>query len=121
MPTDVRLVWNGEKISAQIHSAIDRRLDSAAIHLVNVAKQSLSTHYPPASQPGYPPHKRSNRLRGSVTWAPNGRFVRRVGTNVWYGKRLEEGDSGVEARPWLRPAFMAERLKMERIIGAPIL
>jgi hypothetical protein len=27
----------------------------------------------------------------------------------------------VEARPWLRPAFMAERLKMERIIGAPIL
>lgn len=117
---DVTFQWHGNAIMVQVKTATKQRLKASAIVVANRAKELISTAYPPASSPGEPPAKRSGHLRRSVATEPGDGLTYRVGTGVWYGRRLELGDSGVEARPWLRPALMQSQQKIEAILGAPI-
>lgn len=57
---------------------------------------------------GQGPHVRTGRLRASITWqvaddAP-GLYVD-AGTNVPYGRYLEEGTDRMRPHPWARPAL----------------
>jgi hypothetical protein len=117
---DVQLKWFGDQISARLKSELTKRIYTSCIVLSNAAKQSLGQPFPPSSSPGQPPHRRTGRLRASVAYEVDG-MTGRVGTNVQYGRWLELGTSRVDARPWLRPALMSSRQKIERILGAPIL
>lgn len=67
-------------------------------------KRRISEPYPPASDPGEPPHRRSGRLAedaGSVVVVDEGSKTVTVncGTDVFYGEYLEEGTDRMEPRP----------------------
>ena len=57
---------------------------------------------------GQGPHVRTGRLRSSITWQVDqdgrGMYVD-AGTNVPYGRYLEEGTDRMRPFPWLRPAL----------------
>lgn len=59
---------------------------------------------------GYGPHVRSGRLRSSITWQVSqdglGLYVD-AGTNVPYGRYLEEGTPKMRPHPWALPALDA--------------
>ena len=60
---------------------------------------SVSMDYPPASEPGDPPHRRSGDLQASFrTLALMDRLEIRMKS---YGKLLEEGTSRMAARPFI--------------------
>lgn len=95
--------------------ALDRFLLRQALMIERHAKLSMGgggkPHQP--SRPGEPPHVDTGRLRASITHegpqpsdTGNEREVR-VGTNVNYGRFLEQGTRFIEPRPWLRPAFLS--------------
>lgn len=62
-----------------------------------------------SSLPGQPPGVRTGRLRGAQNWAQLGKGRWAFGTDVKYGRYLEEGTSRMAARPYLTLA--AKRLK----------
>lgn len=57
---------------------------------------------------GMGPHVRTGRLRASITWQVDtdslGLYVD-AGTNVPYGRYLEEGTDRMRPHPWARPAL----------------
>lgn len=119
MADGVRFVDHSAVVKARIEQAIHRRLEAAGIVVANRAKESLSAAFPPASSPGEPPAKRTGRLRASVATERVG-MTERVGTNVFYGKILEQGGHTIAARPWLRPALLHSQPRIQAILGAPI-
>jgi hypothetical protein len=118
MPAD--FTWNGPAVKARIEREMRRRLAASAILVSNRAKELVSSAYPPASSPGEPPAKRTGHLRRSIATEPGVGLTYRVGTSVFYGRVLELGGSQLAARPWLRPALMQSRPRIEAILGAPI-
>lgn len=61
---------------AQVERLLDRRLGAAVCELRDLAKQRLSTPYPPASQPLTPAHRRTGGLQEAV-------FAERTGPLEW--------------------------------------
>lgn len=117
---------------AAIVAEVDRRLTRAAVHLTGKVKEVLSVPAPrravigkrgkltgvryyvattPAT-PGAPPRKLSGRLRSSITWESISEVHKRVGTNVLYGKPLEN-----MGHLFLGITMNAEKATLERIIG----
>ena len=140
--------WYGQKFSRDLAAEERRRLERAAMVVEREAKRLLSVSgtgvwqgkgkykevvravkakgkkiygvFP--SRPGEPPHKQTGRLRASVThevmrWG--WRMVARVGTNVWYGKVLQHGNSRIKPRPWLDVALKRTTVQVKQILGAP--
>jgi len=73
------------------------------------------------SAPGEPPHVRTGTLRRSIgfeTFRIGRMFVGRVGTNLKYGRWLEEGTSRMAPRPYLRPALDSQRNRIVEEIEA---
>ena len=57
---------------------------------------------------GQGPRVRTGRLRSSITWAVDGDSLGLyvdAGTNVPYGRYLEEGTDRMRPYPWARPAL----------------
>lgn len=124
MADGVSLKWHGAIIAARIEAELNRRLARSAVRVANRAKELVSTPYPPASSPGEPPARRSGHLRRSIATEPGERLTYRIGTNVFYGRLLEQGYQGnftIAARPWLRRAFMECQPQIQSIMNAPIL
>ncbi len=152
-----RFVRRDKAALAVIHKVINARLDAAAIHLVNVIKESLShpgtavagrggyqrhefrttrdgrvirvlVNYRKGqriygytrSKPGDPPYKQTGHLRRSIAWERDG-DVRRVGTNLLYGKFLELGTRKMKARPFLRPSVTRATPAIRRIIDSGLI
>lgn len=117
MPANFK--WDGEAVRARIEAEMGRRLDAAALALATEASRALSVPGPGPSTPPDPPHKQTGRGRASVATEPAGRFVRRVGTNVFYLRIHELGLHNFPARPWLRPALARSTAKIREILGRP--
>lgn len=107
------LVFYPERLRALVNSPAGgtaRDLARRALQVETAAKLNLSGPFPPASFPGEPPHLRTGRLRASVTWELGqdalGLYAA-VGTNVDYGRYLEDGTDRLAARPWLKSALAA--------------
>lgn len=63
---------------------------------------------------GQGPHVRTGRLRASITWQVDGDaggLYVDAGTNVTYGRYLEEGTDRMRPHPWAQPA-------LETVIGS---
>lgn len=63
---------------------------------------------------GQGPHVRTGRLRSSITWQVDGDaqgLYVDAGTNVVYGRYLEEGTDRMRPHPWARPA-------LETVVGS---
>ena len=84
--------WNGDDVIAAIRRDVNRRLDAAGFTLSGAAKENLSRAYPPASDAGEYPAKRTGHLRRNITHdVDRSALHMRWGTNVVYGKYLELG------------------------------
>lgn len=105
---DVKRLWTGDKLRAQIERAAGRGVQAAAIFLVARVKEVLSVPAPrriawhrskgvfvrsyqatTKATPGDPPRKLSGKLRASMNYAMEGTMRARVGTRIKYGRPLE--------------------------------
>ncbi len=71
------------------------------------------------SRPGEPPHKQTGHLARSIAWEVEGR-VARVGTNVKYGRMLEEGTANMSPRPYLHIGLADKILEIQYILSKPM-
>jgi len=131
--SNVKTKWHGEAVQRAIMLRSRKRLNRAAITLVNYLKRKVSIANAPRkktkrgytgkgpSSPGEYPHKLSGHLRRNITHDMEqfGDTVQaRVGTNVLYGKYLETGTrKGMKPRPWLMRGLMEIKTKLNSILG----
>lgn len=130
---DAITVWRASDVIASTRTKLIPAMARGAITVEDQAKRLLNRPQPTRtvrgrqygldpSAPGDPPKRVSSRLIKSVTHdkptIEGGDVVVRVGTNVVYGRRLELGYSGTDAkgrnihqapRPWLRRALAEKR------------
>ena len=102
---------------AGVHARLMQRFSAIGSLMVQDLKHTLSTPYPPASEPGQPPHKRSGRLYDSIRWetAASPQPTLWVGTSAYrwerggtpqtggYPRFLEWGTSLMEKHPFMQP------------------
>ena len=92
--------WYGEKVALAIGRHLRRNLAAAARVWVRHARAHVG-RTPGHSAPGGYPHKQTGDFRASITHEPDPvRLRERVGTNILYGRYLEEG-RGMAPRPWM--------------------
>ena len=94
-----------------LNPALQEAMLRVGARMVEAVTESISTAYPPPSEPGEPPHVRTGALLRSVridsseqeppsvTVAAGG-----AGTLVPYAAALEFGTSRMEPRPFMLPA-----------------
>lgn len=109
--------WKGDELKKLVKFDAAQRIEVAAILLKNAIKEDLSEPFPPASDEGEPPHKRTGRLRASMSHEVDKEaLTARVGSNVLYAKFLELGTVKMAARPFLRKAFNEHFDKLRAIM-----
>ncbi|MCK5020346.1 MAG: hypothetical protein KAS32_25130 [Candidatus Peribacteraceae bacterium] len=119
--------WDAKGIVDETYRKVYVRMESAATYVEGVAVNLISRDQPvrrskagnlyglDPAEPGTPPKVVTARLRQSVTHLverKRRKLIGMVGTNVPYGKDLEEG-----THPWLRPALLKSRTKLRKIFG----
>lgn len=124
--------WYGSQFMLEVEQAVEKGLDQLANDIVKAAQESMrqgkhGRDYRKAwrqegkkkapkgqnakgprnvsSAPGEAPAVQYGRLIGSVAFERPRRLLRRVGTNLDYGRFLELGTKRIQPRPWLRPAY----------------
>lgn len=125
--------WNPKAVTDVTHSVLERRMLKAMVFLTATIKKSISRtrplyrdaagelHGADPSKPGEPPKRVTDRLYQSITQEveTSGNFVTgRSGTNVQYAVDLELGNpsANLAPRPFLRPALMVEKSRIQRIL-----
>ena len=120
--------------SEMVHTSLGKAVTTACLIVERECKESMKnteidsgtvyhrgtvSHSP--SVPGSPPAIDTGRLVQSITHSVeevDGSTVEgRVGTNVVYGRMLEEGTSKMAPRPWLYPALAKKRDRIHQLIG----
>ena len=135
---NVKMKWHGERVERMILHGVSKNLDKAAMFWVRFAQQRMGVTQ--ISSPGNYPGKDSGHLRKNIAWEPVSQLVRRVGTNVEYGKYLEFGATikaktkkvltdgknffgkkvTIKPRPWMTLTNNLTRTKLAKIIGRKI-
>lgn len=98
------VVTESRTFIGQFERLLDRRLGAAVCELRDIAKASVGTPYPPASQPLTPPHRRTGGLQDAI-------FAERLGPLEW-----AFGVDAVAADPD-RPGANRERLGLWMELG----
>ena len=143
MARTTHLEWHGDAVKKALNASVERRLTLAAMSLQKFIRENLSVDQPkykpkkhktrprkgPAkyiglspSRPGEYPKRLSGQLLRSISWENVGKGVRRVGTNLRYGRWLETGTRKMLRRPWLSLAIRQHARFMQAILeaGAPL-
>ena len=103
--TAFRLRWRipPREIVSRLRIRSARALDKVAVELTSNIVHSLTEAYPPASEPGEPPHLRTGQLMGSVDWSSPDETTRRITASAPYAHFLEFGTEKMDERPFMRP------------------
>lgn len=124
-----------EEKSRQVHTSLGKAILESCRNVENTAKLGMTNtktdpmkayprqhgkkiHY--ASRDDEYPAVDTGTLRRSITHSvdiEDGETVGRVGTNLLYGKWLEESTSKMAARPWLSPSLNKNKDKIRQLIG----
>lgn len=124
-----------EEKSRQVHTSLGKAIIASCRNVENTAKLGMKEtktdpmkayprqhgkkiHY--ASAGGEYPAVDMGTLLRSITHSvdiEDGETVGRVGTNLLYGKFLEEGTSRMAPRPWLSPSLNKNKDKIRQLIG----
>lgn len=102
----VKFKWSGGRAPWAVRSAIADGQARAADRIKRAIRRTINIPFPPASQPGEPPHRRTGNLRRNVEWWQNRKTLTvQVGVTVDapYGLFLEFGTRKMAARPFIRP------------------
>lgn len=119
--------WYGDKVYQEISEQVIKNLDAAAIYLTSKVKQNINESQPykkygkfrkglDPSKPGEFAKKVSGFLQKSIAWERESDNIRRVGSNVKYGKYLEFGTSKMGARPSLNKTLADEQEQLMKIL-----
>lgn len=117
----------------EIQVELGKRVEKAAIHLMNTIRQKLNRSQPytisksssgkhyhgqAPSLPGEPPKKIRGDLQRSITYemGPD-KLSAKVGTNLAYGAYLELGTAHIAPRPFLRSTLLEEQGTIDRILS----
>jgi len=112
------LKWHGDEVEKKIRKGVSKNLRHAAQFLARYARQRMGIER--VSSPGQYPGKDSGYLQPRVTWQKVHDLLMLWGTNVKYGKYLEEGTLKMKSRPWMTMTNEQAQKQVERIIGKPI-
>lgn len=111
----------------KIHNAIKGALHSAGTELgndsVRIIKGLISLPYPPASQPGEPPHRRIGRLREGYTSKVTdfSDYVEvEISSSVEYSVYLEYGTRHMAPRPHFRPAMEVAKTSIPVLVATHV-
>jgi hypothetical protein len=121
MATRAKITWRGPQLNAAINRAVTDVLEEGAKKLADYCKEAVSEPYPPASDPGKPPHLRTGTGRDNITWlsmpgqATSYVVVLEEGRHMIY---LEIGTRLIAPRPWLRPTFNQRQREIRSMIQA---
>lgn len=106
--------------TAKIRSAVAYGLEVLGDRIYKRLRQTLNTPYPPASQPGDPPHRRTGRLRNATYYRVNkAKSELHVGFDARkarYWRFLEGGTKKMDPRPSLKPVLDALYPQMGRVV-----
>lgn len=100
----VEFKWRGKQIEWRVRNAVGDALDDLGRRLVWRVRRALNIPYPPASEPGHPPHRRTGLLRNSIFTTVNRHQLvlhLRVDEEAFYWKFLERGTIKMAPRPFL--------------------
>lgn len=106
----LRFTWHGRELEKRWNTAAQAASLAMAKFTAQLCQEAVSVPYPPASQPGEPPHLRTGTGRDSIvarpdpTQANTSRLV--VLPQGWYMVLLEQGTERIAARPWLVPTLV---------------
>ena len=99
------------RVAQAIQARLVRGAEVASVWLRQKIMVSISRPNPDGSNPSAPsepPKRVTGTLRSSIAQdvrADGSDVVARIGTNVPYGRYLEQGTRKMAARPYLRPAL----------------
>ena len=90
----------------QIEAVTLSVLEQSGQEIADAVRDELDVSYPPASEPGHPPHRRTGRLQEGVSY-----IVRQEGSKTFlevandtpYAGYLEFGTDRIAPRPALEP------------------
>jgi HK97 gp10 family phage protein len=124
MSGGIRMTWNSDVITKKLEGKVRGRLRRIGAMLRKYIIMKITkgkTRRDGPSKPGQPPHVDTGRLRQSIAWElhSDGRGVR-IGTNVNYGKYLEEGTRHMAPRPYLRPSLKESRAMIKMILSGSL-
>ncbi len=104
---DVTIAYDDHALTQMLtgpDGAAARQMARIGVRLESQMKLNVTAGGPS----GQGPHVRTGRLRSSITWQVDadgrGLYVD-AGTNVPYGRYLEEGTDRMRPHPWLQPAL----------------
>jgi len=100
-----------------IADGMEQAVRSLAWHI----RRSISTPYPPASDEGEPPHRRSGNLYRAVRHKVNRQTLKAyviIDPKAPYWKFLEKGTRFMGARPFVRPMVLARRKIIKQQVAA---
>jgi len=114
--------WYGDDVMKKIQKKLEQRLYRAAgewqrtaVRGVSVAGRGMS------STPGVYPHKQTGHLRRNINKVVEGdKLIALVGTNVEYGRYLEEGTKNIAPRPWMKLTNNKTRRRIRAIMKRPL-
>lgn len=97
-----KLKWNGPAALKLARVEAGAEIKAAAEIGRDIAREVIGKQGPPRSRPGQPPHMDTRRLRdGIAAEYDKATITSRFGTNVPYGRNLEQGTRAIAKRPWL--------------------
>jgi hypothetical protein len=116
------LKWNGDLALLEVRRVLGIGVGRAAERVAARVRAKIGTPYPPASQPGRPPHRRSGTLQQSVISVldatDRARPVGYVQATAPHADHLERGTSRMAARPFLQPTLLEESGMVRKIISS---
>jgi hypothetical protein len=114
-----RRVWLTWCLGAE-HQQGDKVTEALAVAAKNGAllcQLAVGEAYPPASESGEPPHRRTGTGQASIRYG-----ARRATSQAWVGSAMRDFDymafHDQEGRPWLLDTLTAHRARLERDVEA---
>ena len=107
--------FDANMVTGVTKAAMRRALQRVAPKMVAELQAVINKPYPPASQPGSPPHKRTGLLQNTLQAVVVGHNRIQI-LGVDYGGFLEHGTQNIAPRPFLDPTITQQMDKWNALV-----
>lgn len=107
-----------EEVKAAVTAKLEAGIGAMAAQLEDAIREKVSEHFPPASEPGEPPHERTN-YADTITTEQSGTEAR-VGSDSPHALFLEIGTERMAARPHIVPTVTEQAGEMQRAFAEAV-